>query len=291
MNKLDGENILYHYLQKDLLTKDVWLFQMLAARLVASLGIWFHPDLYRQIPILLPFARRDSTCRKNCNKEHIEQWGSPDKEGYFRDDNSLIKSIPKGLAIRSPLKDIYGDKKIGTGFVACHVWRILERNKKEGVVTLTTQNPLVYSFIPNLVWLPKQVAKLTDREGSFAQLYLQAVSYKIFRNIKISEKLKNIIDKSWKKLIRPIGIPEQGLPEIEELNFFEHNDPFIVRRKKIINNVLEGINAISEGRPPQNKIISSRYSIGLKNIHMRKICLLKNFILKYSNAIHKDHKY
>lgn len=161
--KLDGENILYHYLQKDLLAKDVWLFQMLAARLVVSLGIWLHPEYYRQIPILLPFARRDASCRKNCNKERIEQWGSPDRNGLFRDDNSLVKDIPKSLRIESTATGIYVNKRIGTGFVACHVWR----TPNTGI--LASQNPATYSFVPNLVWLPKQVAKLTDREGSFAQ--------------------------------------------------------------------------------------------------------------------------
>ncbi len=37
--KVDGEHVLYHYLQKDLRERDVWLFQMLTARLMAELGI------------------------------------------------------------------------------------------------------------------------------------------------------------------------------------------------------------------------------------------------------------
>lgn len=34
-------------------------------------------------------------------------------------------------------------------------------------------NPKVNSFVPNLVWLPKPLAVLTDVEGSFAQQYVQ----------------------------------------------------------------------------------------------------------------------
>jgi hypothetical protein len=34
-----------------------------------------------------------------------------------------------------------------------------------------------YSFVPNLVWLASQVSKLSDREGSFVQTYLQALSW------------------------------------------------------------------------------------------------------------------
>ncbi len=38
---VDGSHILYHYLQKNLLTEDIWLFQMLLARLVTSQGSGF----------------------------------------------------------------------------------------------------------------------------------------------------------------------------------------------------------------------------------------------------------
>lgn len=290
--RLNGENILYHYLQKDLLIKDVWLFQMLAARLVSSLGIWFHPSIYKQIPILLPFARRDSTCRKNCNKERIEQWGSPDENGYFRDDNSLIKGIPKGLKVKSALKDIYDGQKIGAGFVACHVWRISDMNGRSENTSFTTQNPIVYSFVPNLVWLPKQVAKLTDREGSFAQLYLQALSYKIFRNIEVPEKLKPIVLKSWDILARPSGIPDQGLPEIDELNFFMGVNTFIIRRRKSIEDVYKGIKNILNGDRSLKKLISSRYSNGLSNIKKEKLekmeNLLGNYLLLLDEAVDRD---
>jgi hypothetical protein len=34
--EIDGNDVLYHFLQKELLQQDVWLFQMLTARLVTS---------------------------------------------------------------------------------------------------------------------------------------------------------------------------------------------------------------------------------------------------------------
>ena len=141
IRQVNGEDVLYHYLQKDLLVNDVWLFQMLTARLVASLGIWLDPKYYKRIPILLPFARRDSSCRKSCNKKGIEEWGSPDSNGYFRDDNSLIKNMPKSLSIESPLKDIYNNQRIGRGFVACHVWRLTTNNIKKFTFKTCCQKP------------------------------------------------------------------------------------------------------------------------------------------------------
>ncbi|MCJ2670525.1 MAG: hypothetical protein LN416_08465 [Candidatus Thermoplasmatota archaeon] len=115
--KVDGRHVLYHYLQKELQSDDVWLFQMLASRLVASLGVWFRPSLYKRMPILVPYAVRDPTCRPRKPHEK-EEWGSPDPRGYFRDDNTLIKRIPASLRIRSPLVEIYNGRSLGSGFVA-----------------------------------------------------------------------------------------------------------------------------------------------------------------------------
>jgi hypothetical protein len=44
---------------------------------------------------------------------------------------------------------------MGKGFVASHVWRKLVNGSS------APQHALTNSFIPNLVWLPTQVAKLS----------------------------------------------------------------------------------------------------------------------------------
>lgn len=36
-NRVDGEHVLYRYLQSELLQSDIWLFQMLTARLIVGL--------------------------------------------------------------------------------------------------------------------------------------------------------------------------------------------------------------------------------------------------------------
>ena len=163
--RIDGSNVLYHYLQKDLYRKDVWFFQMFVARLVTSLGIWFRPSFYQKFPLLRPYAVRDPNCRKSSNIEKIEQWGCPNEKGYFRDDNSLLKGAPLSLKIISPLKDLYNRRCIQKGFVASHIWREIDPMHSNKL--LTSRDPWTYSFVPNLVWLPAQVSKLTDREGSF----------------------------------------------------------------------------------------------------------------------------
>src|SRR5436190_22092587 len=88
---IDGNHVLYRYLQGELLRSDVWLFQMLAARLVTGLGIWLAPGVYARYPLLRPYAVRDPESRGNARRGIPDQWGSPDSAGLFRDDNSLVK--------------------------------------------------------------------------------------------------------------------------------------------------------------------------------------------------------
>jgi hypothetical protein len=260
--KVDGDNVLYHYLQKDLYESDVWLFQMLAARLVSSLGIWFSTSTYQALPVILPFAVRDPTCRKR-GEDDAEEWGAPDARGYFRDDNSLIKNLPSALTIRSPRK-IYNAHRLGNGFVAAHVWR--ELSDSTVGADLSSRDPWTNSFVPNLVWLPRQVAKLTDREGSFTQQYLQAVAWKTYRSLPVEGALKDAVDRIWLMLPEPTAIPAQALPSVAELSFFDTTERFLTARLNAIDSVVEALGTLQDEGPMDRKVISSRYSEGLKNL-------------------------
>src|SRR5687768_15570102 len=99
--QINGEHALYHFLQKELLEQDVWLFQAVASRLAIGLGVWISPETYARFPLLKPFARRDPYARGNARLAIPDQWGSPDETGRFRDDNSLIKRLPYTLPIEA----------------------------------------------------------------------------------------------------------------------------------------------------------------------------------------------
>jgi hypothetical protein len=63
-------------------------------------GIWLPPDLLNTLPLLRPYAIRDNACRaRRGTTTGEEQWGSPNSEGFFRDDNSLIKSMPYSFSV------------------------------------------------------------------------------------------------------------------------------------------------------------------------------------------------
>ena len=276
---IDGDNVLYHYLQKDLLLTDIWLFQMLLARLIVSLGIWMSPRVYQRMPLLVPFAVRDPGSRGNPEKGLPDEWGAPNSEALFRDDNSLVKNIPKSMEILSQKNAYYARGRIGNGFVAAHVWRQL------GPVTLASRERLTYSFVPNLVWLPTQVSKLSDREGSFVQAYLQAISVKIYRALPLAEPLKPIVEQAWNRIPIPTGIPEQGLPDVAGLNFFEPEASWFERRIKTIRQVADGLALVIPGQAPEVEIFSTRYTAGLPSVDPAKIQVLRRALTEYVRAV------
>ena len=71
-NRLDGANLLYPYLQKDLLRDDYWLFQMLTSRLVTALGVWPGPETFRRLPIMLPHVVRFNGELEECRTAYSE---------------------------------------------------------------------------------------------------------------------------------------------------------------------------------------------------------------------------
>lgn len=275
--KTDGNHILYHYLQKNLQTSDVWLFQMLAARLVTDLGVWIHPDTYSTMPILLPYVVRDSDCRGRNGGP--DEWGAPDKDGYFRDDNSMIKELVGALNVTTESSSLYSGSYLHKGFTACHVWRLTKRSSG-----LASRDSRLNSFIPNLVWLPAQVAKLTDREGSFVQTYIQALSWKIYRDKEVSKKIKRYSEESWKLLHCPTAIPEDGLPDTDKLNYFNHSEGFILRKAKRLQSAILLIEGAIKRKKPNKKIISTRYDNGISKVGRKELVKLHESLSSYLNA-------
>src|SRR5271157_4789118 len=93
---IDGDDALYHYFKEAIAAKEP--DTELVKKLILNLSIWLPVELYQRLPILRPFIVRDPTCRKSVNKK-AEEWGSCDKNGYFRDDNSLVKAIPRTFRV------------------------------------------------------------------------------------------------------------------------------------------------------------------------------------------------
>jgi hypothetical protein len=139
--------------------------------------------------------------------------------------------------------------------------------------------------VPNLVWLPKQVAKLTDREGSFSQIYLQALSTKIYREVSVSPNLQPFVEKAWSRLSIPQIIPLQGLPKEDELSFFDDSPSFRQNKFNDIESVAIAIQKMINHQPLNNKVVSSRYTKGLGLLNPEALEPLGTTLMEYINAV------
>ncbi len=284
MSTINGDNILYHYIQKHLLNEPDIATELIE-KLVMDLSIWLPVTLYEELPIILPYVVRDPTCRKR-GRDQKEEWGSADEFGFFRDDNSLIKGIPRSFQIHGGKIRQYRNKKLGTGFTSCHIWRVIEF---EGSEIISNRHHLFNSFIPNIVWLPRQIAKLTDRDGSIAQRVLQAMSYKYYRDVTMPDDIESL----WEYLLCPSEYRTLEL-DTDKMNFFKITDEWILKRKSKLNNEISRILTIGEQYvPSMGKVKCRRYLPTLSTIpieNRRKLTShLKNYeeILKYGSDIPK----
>ena len=107
---------------------------------------------------------------------------------------------------------------------------------------------------------------LTDREGSFAQRFVQATSLKVYRTVEINEKLRPFVEDAWKLLPTDCGIPEEALPKVEELNYFSIPENFLSRKLDNVRTVSEGLSDVAQGCTPGRKILHTRYTEGLQSV-------------------------
>ena len=275
--RIDGDNILYHYFDKNIFVEENQFAMELLERLLIDLSIWLPHNFYRKLPIILPYVVRDPSCRRR-RKGETEEWGSANSQGFLRDDNSLIKGIVDSFSVQSPKIKSYDGLKRGRGFVASHIWRVVKIHNN---VLISNRHHMLNSFVPNIVWLPRQIAKLTDREGSLAQKMLQAISHKIYDSIGMPEEILNL----WNYLPSPEEY--KGLEiSIDELNFFAVKETWLNRRIKGLISEMDKIISIEETYDPNmKKIKCSRYCPSLASIPMNRRRLLNEWLIRYKEIL------
>jgi hypothetical protein len=249
-----GDDLLYRFFQ-DGFEQRPELFRSLAQRLVRTTSIWLPLDAYERWPILLPWVVRDPTCRGNRRKGVPDEWSAPNVRGYLRDDNSLIKAIPRSLTVAGPRGSHLHGARMGSEFVASHVWRVVRH------VDLASRHPLLNSFVPNLVWLPGQVAKLSDREGGIIQETLQAMSRAVFRHANVLPRLRSLVEEAWGTLPEP----EMDLEPFDpaDLNWFRTTPAFFRTRSARLGSVIAALDALELNQPLGGRVITRRYAAGL----------------------------
>lgn len=268
-----GDDLLYRFFQ-DLMTEDPEAFAALPMLVLQATSVWLPPEVCLRTPVMIPFAVRDPSCRGSKAKGIPDQWASPRADGYLRDDNSLVKGLTRRLRIKS-----LGSKKLngavmGREFVASHVWR------KTHHALPANQVPVLNTFVPNLVWLPTQVSKLTDREGSPFQQTLQAMSAHVYRHLVVPDHLRPMWDEAWAML----PIPTIDATAFQIRNYFVVDEAWHRLRHRRIECVVNAIEAIEAGKPYNVKDIASRYQAGLGDVSRQALGDMKAFLTSVSGG-------
>jgi hypothetical protein len=277
-NTVDGQNILYHYIQKSVLKEEDEFSKELLKRLLVDLSIWIPINFYRRLPVILPYVVRDNSCRiKTANGR--DEWGSANSKGFLRDDNSLLKGIVRSFPIKSPGISAYDGKKLGTGFVASHIWGKVTIDNN---CLISSRHHMLNSFVPDIVWLPVQISKLTDREGSFAQRFLQAMSYEIYKDVSLPRELQGI----WQVLVYPKEFPKISI-NLKQINYFNVPDYWLNKRIKSLVSEIDTIISIGKiDYAKKEKIKSSRYLTTLRQIPQRQKQDMNEWLSKYKMWLH-----
>jgi len=267
-----GDDLLYRFFV-DLFEDEGDLATKLPGRMLAGMGIWLPLETYRTLPVLLPWVVRDHTCRGNKKKGIPDQWGAPNADGFLRDDNSLIKGLPKSLSVNRNAQTHLRGARMGSEFVASHVWRVVDHND------LASRVPLLNSFVPNLVWLPAQVAKLTDREGSPVQKALQALAWKTYRHAPVDDHLSDVVEEAWSLIPEPDADIDT---EVE--NWFDPTERFYTTRRSRLSDVIAALRSLEAGESLTHKVTTTRYGEGLPHVSESARRELLGFLERFALA-------
>ena len=118
------------------------------------------------------------------------------------------------------------------------------------------------SFIPNLVWLPKQLSKLTDIDGSYAQQFLKYISGMLYKPKTSSDP---VLASIWKELNVPSIKPISAI-DLDKLNYFQHDINWLSSRKSSLADALQSILDTIHFGASKTIRSSSRYISSLKKV-------------------------
>jgi hypothetical protein len=129
-------------------------------------------------------------------------------------------------------------------------------------VQLASRLSLLNSFVPNLVWLPAQIAKLTDREEGVVQRTLQSVAFAIYRHAPVAPHLEETVSEAWAMIPEPGPLHQP----IANLNWFESTRQFFENREHRLQSVVAALKALSNDETLTTKVVTSRYTAGLPHV-------------------------
>lgn len=212
--------------------------------LIHYCSVWANPNGFKKMPVVYPFyvrkpdmkLQKGEVSKKKINSNNIDMRGfkvasnpisriksyvistenleTPETQDMKKKEQGQIRGQEKKNKGENPIKSEkiksgqYKGKSVGSGFEACHIWYD------------TTRAPPMFTFVPNIVWLPTMISKLSDKvimadgeklvgtkENVFART-LREYSRNIYgRSQDLNSGLGEIIKGIWK------GLGEQDIVE------------------------------------------------------------------------------
>lgn len=248
-------------------------YRDLAETLLTRLASWWSADAYGVMPVMTPWCVRDRSCRYD---QGPESWGAPRDDGFLRDDNSIIKKLPLPVIVSATRGHPYDGRRPWRGFTACHIWRGLPGGGMAG------EDPWLYSFMPNLIWLPSWLAPLTDRQDSHTQELLQRMSYTRFRGAPVERDVKPYADYCWARLSAPAPGRELDPAVAAE---FRPNAAFFRRRVAYLTKFVAGCDEVLASGTMNKKLICTRYTVGLPRVPQTAVAEFGAQMRDYRDAV------
>jgi hypothetical protein len=114
------------------------------------------------------------------------------------------------------------------------------------------------------VWLPRQIAKLSDREGGPVQTALKSMSIDIYKSTAVAKELKAQVENIWSLLPSP---PVSFGINARDLHYFAVTPKFTKSRMESARQVLQMVTAIvTRSQPRSGSRIPSRYEEGIHSL-------------------------
>lgn len=251
------------------------------ARVAYRLGVCFPASLYRVMPIILPFVIRDNQCRPR-GSARPDEWAWPDRSGYLRDDNSLLKTL---INYRQPLLRVsalvespLAGHGLASSWTCSHIW--------------PNPHPFLNSFVPNLVWLPSTVARLSDLDDhqatTSANDLLRCISAATFRADSVHPAVEEFASRSW-------NLIDTEFPDVQEISgvmpmeaTFEIDKSWFEARLREVRQVADVLEAHSEGREPAVENLRrafGRFAAHLSGVTREDAAHLASDLTRYWEAV------
>ncbi len=232
----------------------------LARQLLLRAGVWLPVELYQAWPVLLPWVVRDNSLKKgsSASKQGGELNTACPTTGLRRSDNSPVGTIKNGLSVHwaGGLETTFGTKGLKGGkheWMQSHCWSGLAATGHS-----TATDPLTNSFVPNLVWLPHALGRMTDDEELVFAEELRAIAWARYRYIPVAPAFQALVNEAWSRL-EPPGSEALQRHDLDRVNEFALPASFYLKRRARFAEVWSTTEALVGGRPHEGFAKQSKY--------------------------------